>query len=177
MNDSVNKLESHYEKIIIKYKTKAETLKILLVSSNMLMYYQCIYLQPRIGKKNQNKCTKELKKKNWFKWPLIVRSSHNSEDSHNSSLAGHFDSILNVNSDLELIEAVDKVIESYKTNSKINQIFIQPMLANVKMSGVVLSHDINTSSPYFSINYNDTSTDTTSITGGSKNNKILFYHH
>ena len=40
------------------------------------------------------------------------------------------------------------------------------------MSGVVLSHDINTSSPYFSINYNDISTDA-SITSGSKNNKIF----
>ena len=47
------------------------------------------------------------------------------------------------------------------------------MLTNVRMSGVVLSHDINTSSPYFSINYNDISTDTTSITSGSKNNKIF----
>tara|TARA_B100000035_G_scaffold314965_1_gene333219 strand:+ start:9333 stop:11666 length:2334 start_codon:yes stop_codon:yes gene_type:complete len=165
------------KKIIIKYKTKAETLKNLTGKLKYADVLPMYLFTTKDWKKNQNKCTKELKKKNWFKWPLIVRSSHNSEDSHNSSLAGHFDSILNVNSDLELIEAVDKVIESYKTNSKINQIFIQPMLANVKMSGVVLSHDINTSSPYFSINYNDTSTDTTSITGGSKNNKILFYHH
>ena len=165
------------KKTIIKYKTKAETLKNLTGKLRYADVLPMYLFTTKDWKKNQNKCTKELKKKNWFKWPLIVRSSHNSEDSHNSSLAGHFDSILNVNSDLELIEAVDKVIESYKTNSKINQIFIQPMLANVKMSGVVLSHDINTSSPYFSINYNDTSTDTTSITGGSKNNKILFYHH
>ena len=76
-----------------------------------------------------------------------------SEDSDNSSLAGHFDSILNVNSNSELIEAVNKVIKSYKSNSEINQIFIQPMLTNVRMSGVVLSHDINTSSTiiFFSI--------------------------
>ena len=161
------------KKITVKYKTKAETLKNLLVSFDMLMYYQCIYLQPKIGK-NQNKCTQELSKKNWFKWPVIVRSSHNSEDSQDSSFAGHFDSILNVHSDYELVKAVNKVIKSYKSNSKINQIFIQPMLTNVKMSGVILSHDINTLSPYFSINYNDPSADTASITSGSKENKNIF---
>ena len=79
-----------------------------------------------------------------------------------------------MHSDYELVKAVNKVIKSYKSNSKINQIFIQPMLTNVRMSGVILSHDINTLSPYFSINYNDISTDTTSITSGSKNNKIFF---
>ena len=41
------------KKITVKYKTKAETLKNLLVSFDMLMYYQCIYLQPKIGKKSK----------------------------------------------------------------------------------------------------------------------------
>ena len=165
------------KKIRIKYKTKAETLKNIrgkLQNAEVLPMY---LFTTNDWKKKQNKCIEELNKKNWFKWPVIVRSSHKSEDSDNSSLAGHFDSILNVNSNSELIDAVNKVIKSYKSNSEINQIFIQPMLTNVRMSGVVLSHDINTSSPYFSINYNDISTDTTSITSGSKNNKIFFYHH
>ena len=165
------------KKIRIKYKNKAETLKNI---SGKLKYGTVLpmYLfTTGDWKKNQNRCINNLKKKSWFKWPVIVRSSHNNEDSQASSLAGHFESILNVHSSTEIIEAVNKVIKSYKSNSKINQIFIQPMLTNVKMSGVILSHDINTSSPYFSINYNDTSADTTLITSGSKNNKILFYHH
>ncbi len=165
------------KKIRIKYKNKAETLKNI---SGKLKYGTVLpmYLfTTGDWKKNQNRCINNLKKKSWFKWPVIVRSSHNNEDSQASSLAGHFESILNVHSSTEIIEAVNKVIKSFKSNSKINQIFIQPMLTNVKMSGVILSHDINTSSPYFSINYNDTSADTTLITSGSKNNKILFYHH
>ena len=85
------------KKIRIKYKTKAETLKNIrgkLQNAEVLPMY---LFTTNDWKKKQNKCIEELNKKNWFKWPVIVRSSHKSEDSTRSSLAGHFD-ILNVNS-------------------------------------------------------------------------------
>ena len=95
------------KKISIKYGTKAETLKNL---TNKLKYAEVLpmYLFTiKDWEKNQNKCIQELKKKNWFKWPIIVRSSHKSEDSNYSSFAGHFESILNVNSNSNLIEAIN----------------------------------------------------------------------
>ena len=55
-----------------------------------------------------------------------------------------------------------------------DEIFIQPMLKNVSMSGVIFSCDFDTLSPYLIINY-DESGSTNSVTSGTSNNlKVLF---
>ena len=66
---------------------------------------------------------------------LAIRSSTNAEDREDSSMAGAFESLLNVKPvKNEIIKAVAEVISSYD-NDLNNHILIQPMVENVKMSG------------------------------------------
>jgi choline kinase len=103
---------------------------------------------------------------------LIIRSSALNEDTENASMAGNYESILrvDVNSSNQIKQAITKVIQSYIKNGENqdvnNQILIQPYLENVTMSGVVFSKDLQTSSPYYTINY-DVSSDTESVTSGN----------
>lgn len=98
---------------------------------------------------------------------VIVRSSSSKEDNNIASHAGAFDSILNVKlNQSDLDNAIQRVIDSY--GEEINQqdeVFIQPMLKNVSMSGVVFTADIDTLAPYYIINY-DESGSTSNITSG-----------
>ena len=103
---------------------------------------------------------------------LVVRSSALNEDTLTSSMAGNYESILNV--DIKYKDAIKKAIndvaDSYlKGNQKQdpnNQILIQPQLEGVKMSGVLFTKDLETSAPYYIINY-DLSGKTDTITSGS----------
>ncbi|MFZ3168999.1 MAG: PEP/pyruvate-binding domain-containing protein, partial [Candidatus Methanoperedens sp.] len=80
---------------------------------------------------------------------LIIRSAANNEDNEDSSNAGHYKSILNIPrlDKIKLIEAIDNVISSYDSKDSNNEIFVQPMLSNIKLSGVVFTADIDTLSP------------------------------
>lgn len=103
---------------------------------------------------------------------LVVRSSALNEDTHTSSMAGNYESILNVNIKYkdEIKKAINEVANSYlKGNQKQdpnNQILIQPQLEGVKMSGVLFTKDLETSAPYYIINY-DLSGKTDTITSGA----------
>jgi hypothetical protein len=69
-----------------------------------------------------------------------------------------------------LNSAISAVIESYRKNGQAqdqnNQVLVQPYLEDVTMSGVVFSKNLQTSSPYYTVNY-DTSSDTEAVTSGS----------
>ena len=116
---------------------------------------------------------------NFFKTDLLViRSSAKNEDNLDSSNAGHFKSILNVpkNDNGAIIEAINEVIASYDTLDDSNEILIQPMLSNIKLSGVVFTADMDTLAPYYIINY-DESGKTDTITGGIGSNiKTYIYY-
>ena len=94
----------------------------------------------------------------------IVRSSCLREDGINSSHAGAFLSIPNVDL-VGLEKAIEEVIASYDEEDIHNEVLIQPMLTNVVRSGVAFSHDPNTCSPYRVVNWIDGS-NTTDVTGG-----------
>ena len=96
--------------------------------------------------------------------PLIVRSSCGREDSAESSNAGAFLSIPNVNPD-ELEPAVKQVIAAYGEAHDTDEVLIQPMLTQVVRSGVAFSHDPNTCAPYRVVNWSEGS-DTAEVTGG-----------
>ncbi len=107
-----------------------------------------------------------------FNSSIIIRSSSFLEDNKLSSNAGKFNSVLNVNpsSKKEIVEGIEKVISSYsQKDNKRDKVFIQPMLTNVSMAGVIFSADIDTLSPYYIINY-DESGSTISVTNGNGNN-------
>lgn len=100
---------------------------------------------------------------------LIIRSSAKNEDGIESSMAGAFLSCLNIsaNNEAVLINAIEQVIGSFSEFSQAdNQILVQPMLTDINMSGVVMTHDLERGAPYYVINYDDESGLTDTITGG-----------
>lgn len=100
---------------------------------------------------------------------LIIRSSSVLEDTEGYSNAGKFKSVLNVAPDsIHIEEAVADVYASYETNTD-EQILIQPMLENIKSSGVVFTSDMETFAEYYTVNYN-VGCDSSAVTGGSSNN-------
>jgi glutamine kinase len=108
---------------------------------------------------------------NVFDNEVIVRSSSQNEDNQTTSNAGGFDSVMNVdaNDEESLKEAVDKVLASYGDNlGSFDEIFVQPMMKDVTMSGVVFSADLDTLSSYYIVNY-DESGKTDSVTSGTSN--------
>lgn len=106
-----------------------------------------------------------------FSGNMIVRSSSSAEDGEFSSQAGVFDSVADVMPDEKSLEkAILAVIDSFGAEpGEKDEIFVQPMLSNVSMSGVVFTADLDTLSPYYIVNY-DTGGSTSSITGGKAGN-------
>ncbi|MDE6844709.1 MAG: phosphoenolpyruvate synthase [Lachnospiraceae bacterium] len=97
---------------------------------------------------------------------LIVRSSSTAEDTDLYSNAGKFESILNVRPQYEDVkDAVEKVYNSYDTNDD-QEILIQPMLQNIRKSGVVFTADMDTFADYYTVNYYE-GNDSAAVTGGS----------
>ncbi len=105
---------------------------------------------------------------------VVVRSSGINEDMVSSSMAGNFESVLHVPTGdfTALARAIDVVSESFKKDGArqldANQVLIQPMLSGVMAAGVVFTEDLETSAPYYIINY-DESGSTESITSGATN--------
>ena len=107
--------------------------------------------------------------------PLVVRSSSLQEDNFTQANAGKFESILNVQPEAAVIKAaVDTVIQSYGTPKEADQVLVQPMLPNVKLSGVVFTRSLQHSAPYYIVNYDGTSTE--SVTSGQSTQDVTFYH-
>ena len=164
------------QKIIMKFGTKAETLeKLSRVLSSAKILPQ-IMLTVREWESNQQNIIQKLKDKKWQDIPLVVRSSAIDEDNKESSQAGKYLSIQNVLLEETLIDSVNKVIESYSQTNENNQIFIQPFLKDVLISGVAFSKDPSTGSPYIVINFDDKSGSTCTVTSGSTNDLETFYY-
>ena len=123
----------------------------------------------------------EIQKK--FKCNVIVRSSASDEDGVSMTLAGEYESILNVDTDntAELNSAINKVISSYEQKRLLctdDEIIIQEMISRATMSGVVFTHDLNTGAPYYVVNYDDQSglTDTVTSGEGKYANRTLYVY-
>ena len=101
---------------------------------------------------------------------IIVRSSSIAEDSFTESKAGHFESILNVDSSSvpSITDAVQRVIASFgdATIEEKDEIFIQPMVQDIAVSGVLFTKDIKTGADYILINYDDRSGRSDTVTSG-----------
>ena len=158
----------------MNFKTKARTLYNLKLNSAVipkLFFFKVINY-----KKNKSKYISIIQRK--FNRNVAVRSSSGKEDGSNMSLAGYFESYLNVNvkSKEDLEQKINKVISSFrKKHSKKDEILIQEMVNNPIISGVATTADKDTGAPYYSINYS-TSEDTSSVTSGKKGSKnFVFY--
>jgi glutamine kinase len=109
---------------------------------------------------------------------LAIRSSSQSEDTSEDSMAGAFDSFLNIcsNNLNDIKKAINNVIDSFDNNSE-NQVLIQTMVENVAMSGVVMTKVLDDGSPYYVINFDDSTGKTDTVTSGSDINKTVFIYN
>ena len=83
-------------------------------------------------------------------------------------------SVLDVNPTPEALEgAVESVIGSYDDGHQEHQVLVQEHVADIVVAGVVLTRDLDTGSPYYVINYDDSGRSDT-VTGGTAENKAIF---
>ena len=114
---------------------------------------------------------------------VAIRSSAADEDGESNSLAGEYESVLNVSSNdlVKVISAIDAVILSYERKRPLlagDEIIVQKMLQKISMSGVIFTHDFNTGAPYYVVNYDDKSglTDTVTSGDGEHSNRTIYIH-
>jgi len=100
---------------------------------------------------------------------VIVRSTAASEDAWSCSLAGKHKSVSSVRAaDAEGLRlAVREVIDSYAALQADEQVLVQEMLADVAMSGVLMTRTLTIGAPYYVINYDDTTARTDTVTSGN----------
>tara|TARA_B100000963_G_scaffold360524_1_gene391717 strand:+ start:3571 stop:5928 length:2358 start_codon:yes stop_codon:yes gene_type:complete len=156
--------------------TKAETLAYL--SSNGFPTPNSYYFKVSDWKKNKKRVLDLIFKKFKNTESLAVRSSSFSEDLSSQSMAGAFQSYLNVNAidKNAIVKSINGVIDSYDDNLN-NQILIQNMIDNVNLSGVLMTKVLDDGSPYYVINFDDSSGKTDSITSGNSINKTVFIYN
>jgi hypothetical protein len=101
---------------------------------------------------------------------VVVRSSALHEDGGESSMAGYFISILDVDASKvrDVGQAIAKVVDSYRRgrDEDGNQILIQRQVSDVKCSGVIFTRQIGTNAPYYVINFDDETGRSDTVTGG-----------
>ena len=124
-------------------------------------------------KKNKSKIIKEILY--FFKNSKIaIRSSAVGEDGSKSSMAGKYKSVLNVNLKNLIIErSIDEVINSYKNDNHNNEVIIQEMVKNVKLSGVCTTINIHNYLPIVKIDYSLGSNTSLVTSGNSEKIKSL----
>lgn len=108
---------------------------------------------------------------------VAVRSSAFAEDSCAGSLAGAFHSELNVSlaGERVLRNAIMSVVGGLTRPD--DQFFVQRMVQNVEMSGVIMTRPLEDGSPYYTINYDDSSGRTDTITSGTGAHKMVYVFH
>ena len=110
---------------------------------------------------------------------IIIRSSALDEDSWESSQAGYYESILNVNTRSKKLisQAINSVIKSYKKNGNENtqnQILIQEQAKNISYSGVIFTRTPDHGKPYYIINY-EYGSSTDGVTKGEVSDTIKIF--
>ena len=111
---------------------------------------------------------------------VVVRSSAAAEDSSDESLAGKFKSVLRVDSkeETEIQKAVEEVLSSFsshRTADDANEVFVQPLLENTSISGVMMTRDYHRGAPTYLINFDDSTQSTDSVTSGTGKKLRTFY--
>jgi glutamine kinase len=171
-------LDSSQDINAFKFGTKADTLKNLMgkVSKCLILPQLSFTVSDwKIGEAHVVAC---IQKEFISAKSLVVRSSAISEDTENSSMAGNFKSILNVDASNQglIRKAVVEVIDCYWEKEAFeyagNQIFVQPYLEDIDISGVAFTRDMETKAPYYVVNFDQSTKRTDTVTsGGGKNLK------
>lgn len=102
---------------------------------------------------------------------VAIRSSARNEDGFESSRAGVYTSVLDVEPQAGLTEAIEQVVQSYRTPAPDDQVLVQPMVEGVALSGVAFTRSLEHAAPYYIISF-DTSGSTDTITQGTSVNPV-----
>ncbi len=155
-----------------KFGTKAETLENLARESTHFSIAPLLYFEAHRWRDESVAITATIRER--FESQLIVRSSMAIEDGGDSSQAGVFESLLSVDPQrpVELEAAISRVVESSTGNPR-DQVLIQPMVTDIAVSGVIMTHDLADGSPYYVLNYDDFSGKSDSITSGTHTCKTV----
>ena len=167
-----------------KKKTKAEVLFELQKKNVKFKIPKTYYFTVQEWHEDSNKILENIILKFKLKKSIVIRSSSQEEDKTNASNAGKFLSQLKVPIQKNKISyAIISVIKSYKKqknkkNLEKNQILVQEMIGNTSMSGVIFTKDLDSGANYYSINYDDVTGLTNTVTSGSgefSNRTLLIY--
>ena len=156
---------------IYNLKNKAENL-IFLQKKKFNIPKLSIYYCKDFHKK-KNLIIRNIQKS--FNEKIAIRSSSKDEDGSRYSYAGKYKSFININpKNTNLLKKkIHEVILSYKNSDNI--FFIQSMVKDIILSGVVLSRDLNSYNPYFVINYNKGSNPSLVTSGKIKTQSIKYF--
>ena len=156
------------------FTSKANVLEFLQSVTSKFKIEKLYYFTVDEWTKNNKEIVNNIFKN--FKSLIIIRSSALGEDSIESSQAGTYESMLNINakSTREVKKAILSVIKSYEKKSnynKYNQILVQNQSSDIILSGVLFTKNPDNGSPYYVINFED-GTSTDSVTKGIANNTV-----
>ncbi len=160
--------------------TKADTLralKPLLKRSSIEKIYAFTFSD---WKTNKDLILSEITQ-NYPYGKIVARSSAINEDTLDNSMAGYFESVLNidVSNKREIENSINKVFNSYKnkdSESSFNQVLIQKQTENILMSGVIFTRTLTNNAPYYVINYDDKTGSTDSVTAGRESQSMVISH-
>ncbi len=111
----------------------------------------------------------------WAGQPVLVRSCASLEETANGAHAGRFRSVP-AHGAQEFEGAIQAVIDSYGTYAdERDEVLVQPLLTDARMSGVAVTADPCTGAPYYVVNYAE-GTDTAAVTSGSGAPTQTYYH-
>lgn len=166
-------LDSNKDLSRFVFGTKAETLERIRPFVKKSVITDQIHFPLQEWGSGSKKILNDVQKR-FNKKSLIVRSSSLEEDSWDSSQAGAFISVADVDADnlTELNKAIEDVIAGFRENGSgqynpNNQVLIQPFIKDVAMSGVAFSKHLENGTPYYLVNYDDKSKRTDTVTSGS----------
>lgn len=154
--------------------TKAETLERMYGKLNTAKVLPQFTFTAAEWKQQRGVIVHRFSELNWST-DVIVRSSCKNEDTQDASMAGKFESVLDVCGADAFQDAVDKVISSYGEGGDEDQILVQPMLKGVKFCGVAFTLEPSTHGNYYVINYDKTGS-TSTVTSGTGEGGCLYYH-
>lgn len=160
---------------MIQFGTKAETIRDIRDKLKNASVLPEIYFDVKEWRCEPDRCYQQCIDL-WKDIEVIVRSSAINEDTQKESQAGKFESVSNValRSRQAFNDAVNIVIKSYEDDNENNQVLVQPMLKNVKISGVAFTLDPNSLGHYYVINYDESGSTSAITSGNGYVNKLLY---
>ena len=163
------------------FTSKADVLQFLQSKIKKSSIELLFYFTIEEWNDNQDLILKKIEKIFNSSKKIIIRSSAVGEDSIENSLAGTYNSILDVSPDSrqEIKNGIEFVKKSYEDNNNLNpknQILIQNQTLDTNISGVIFTRTPDIGAPYYVINFEEGGT-TTRTTHGLSNKTIKIYRN